>query len=294
MNPAPTSPNPRAKLTERRTALRVVGSVLALVLALAVTALVASAGAEVFENGSLVVTLEGKATPRALPRDGAAPIAVTMSAGLSTLDGSPPPALRRVSVAINRFGRLETRGLPTCRAERIEVATSAQALRRCRSALVGGGRLTAQVLSPDEAPFPARGRVLAFNGRVGGRPVIFAQIYGETRVEQASPGGGTTTAVVPTSYLLPISVRRTRGTFGIELTARLPYVAADWGYVTGFDLTLHRTYAFRGKRRAYLSAGCPAPPGFPRATFPFVRADYSFSDGRQLNSTLVRTCRAKG
>ena len=266
---------------------------LVLVLVLVLAALAASAGAEVFETGSLVVTLEGKATPRALPRDGAAPIAVTMSADLSTLDGSQPPALSRVTVAINRFGRLDTRGLPTCRAERIEVATSAQALRRCRSALVGSGRLTAQVLSTDEAPFPAQGRVLAFNGRVRGRPVIFAQIYGETRVEQAGPSG-THTAVVPTSYLLPISVRRTRGTFGIELSAKLPYAAPDWGYVTGFSLTLHRTYAFRGKRRAYLSAGCPAPAGFPRATFPFVRADYSFSDGRQLDSTLVRTCRAKG
>lgn len=258
-----------------------------------VLALAASAGAETFENGSLVVSLEGRATPRALPRDGAAPIAVTMSAGLSTLDGSQPPALRRVTVAINRFGKLSYRGLPICRRERIEVATSAQALRRCRAALVGSGHLSAQVLSPQEAPFPAHGRVLAFNGRIGRRPVIFAQIYGKTRVEQGG-SNGTQTAVVPTSYLLPISVRRTRGTFGIELTARLPYVSEEWGYVTGFDLTLHRTYAFRGKRRAYLSAGCPAPAGFPRATFPFVRADYSFSDGRELDSTLVRTCRAKG
>jgi hypothetical protein len=283
MTPAPITPNPRPKLTER------FAPVLALALA-AAALLAASAGAETFENGSLVVSLEGKATPRALPRDGTAPIAVTMSAGLSTSDGSQPPALSRVTVAINRFGKLSYRGLPTCPRERIDVATSAQALHRCRGALVGHGRLTAQVLSPQEAPFPAHGRVLAFNGRIGRRPVIFAQIYGKTRVEQADGG----TAVVPTSYLLPISVRRTRGTFGIELTARLPYVSGDWGYVTGFALTLRRSYAFRGRPRAYLSAGCPAPAGFPRATFPFVRADYSFSDGRELNSTLVRTCRAKG
>jgi hypothetical protein len=63
--------------------------------------------------------------------------------------------------------------------------------------------------------------------------------------------------------------------------------------VTSFSLHLRRIYEFGGRRRSYLSAGCPAPEGFPGATFPLVRASYSFDGGIRLSSVLVRTCHAR-
>ena len=41
-------------------------------------------------------------------------------------------------------------------------------------------------------------------------------------------------------------------------------------------LRLHRVYSVDGEERSYLSAGCPAPEGFPTATFPLLRASYGF------------------
>ena len=46
----------------------------------------------------------------------------------------------------------------------------------------------------------------------------------------------------------------------------------------------------RGKPRSYLSAGCPAPVGFPGAVFPLARASFGFADGRVLSATMQRSC----
>ena len=56
-------------------------------------------------------------------------------------------------------------------------------------------------------------------------------------------------------------------------------------------MDLHRDFTYRGRPRSYLSAACPAPPGFPGAPFPFARAAITFADGPTLTSTLTRSCR---
>ena len=61
-------------------------------------------------------------------------------------------------------------------------------------------------------------------------------------------------------------------------------------HITGFELRLRRIYRAGGERHSYLSAGCPAAPGFPGATFPLLRASYRFDGGPPLATTLVRTC----
>jgi len=83
---------------------------------------------------------------------------------------------------------------------------------------------------------------------------------------------------------------RTRGTFGTVLTASLPQVTASSSYITGLSLTLGRNFTSHGKRRSYLSAGCPAPKGFSAAVFPFARASFSFAKQKTVTSTLTRSC----
>ena len=55
-----------------------------------------------------------------------------------------------------------------------------------------------------------------------------------------------------------------------------------------------RQYESHGKKLSYASASCPAPKGFPGATFPFVKASYEFADGSNLEATLVRECKVRG
>ena len=111
---------------------------------------------------------------------------------------SPPPAPRRrrscarIAIAINRNGRFDTTGLPVCRLEDIQPSTTANALAACRGALVGEGHFSANVKLPEQSPFPSAGKVLAFNGRLHGKPAILAHIYG--------------TQPAPTSTVLPFLI----------------------------------------------------------------------------------------
>ena len=239
----------------------------------------ASRGA-VTQSHGIRLAFSGSLRPRALPRSGSAPVSVSLSARIAPADAGSLPQLRRIAIAINRYGRLDPRGLPRCRIDRIQPATSAEALASCRGALVGRGTFSADVRVSEQAPFPSLGQVLAFNGRFHGRPAILAHIYG---VDPA-----------PTSDVLAFVVRHGRGSFGTVLEAKLPPITGSWGYVTGISLHLGRTFRRHGRRRSYLSAGCPAPPGISIAPFTLARTALAFAGGASLDSTLSKTCRVAG
>jgi hypothetical protein len=233
------------------------------------------------QKGNVRVAFAGKIAPRKLPRVGSAPVTVSVSANIMTTDRTPPPQLRRIKLEINRSGSLDAQGLPLCRFRRIQPATTTAALDACAGSLVGHGRFRADVALPEQSPFPSNGRILAFNGRMHGKPVILAHIYG--------------TLPLPTSFTLPFEIERhRRGTYGLTLIAHLPHVTAEWGSVHGVSLTLGRLFDYRGRGRSYISAGCPAPAGFPGASFPLTRMAFDFAGGTQLKSVIVRDCHARG
>ncbi len=248
-------------------------------LALAVAS-VPLASAEVSEKRGVRVSVDGSLAPSKLPRDGAAPIAVSFAGKISSTNAGGPPQLEKISIAINRHGKLDTQGLPRCRMGHIDPSTTDEAIAACRSSLIGEGSFSANVKLPEQSPFPSEGDVLAFNGRFQGRPAVFAHIFG--------------TKPVPTSIVLPFVITNTGGTYGTVLTASLPRVTGDWGYVTGISMTLKRKFTYRGESRSYMSAGCPAPDGFRQTPFPLARTSFSFEGGLTLTSTLTRICRVKG
>jgi hypothetical protein len=90
-----------------------------------------------------------------------------------------------------------------------------------------------------------------------------------------------------------LAIEPSGGTFTTVLTASLPQTTGEWGFVTGIEITLGRQFRYRGRRRSYVSAGCPAPTGFPGAVFPLVRASFGFAGAGTLTSTLTRNCRAR-
>jgi hypothetical protein len=252
----------------RRTALAIVALV-----ALAAT----PAGAELSQKGDLFVRFDGGITPRALPRETPAPISVRIEGAIKSPAGGKPPALRRIKIALNRAGHLNTVGLPLCHRGQIALATSSGALGACGPALVGSGGIVAKTALPGQAPSLVRGNVLLFNSIVGGRPAVLAHIY------QSAP--------VPNTRIVVFSIRHTRGTFGTLITGQLPHSLNRNGYLQLIFLQLERRYVFHGRPRAYLSASCAAPAGFPGTVFPFARASMTFADGRTLTSILTRSCR---
>ena len=127
----------------------------------------------------------------------------------------------------------------------------------------------------------AKGRMLAFNGRQGVKPVLFGQIY--------SP------RPFATSFVIVFSIQAlSKGSFGTRLHARLPASLGTWGKLTGIELKLSRRYAYRGHQHSYVSAGCPAPKGARSTPFPFARTSFGFESGRVLGVTLIRSCSARG
>ncbi len=252
------------------------------VLAVLVTALAFGASlarAELVERGDLFVKFSGGIEPTALPRHEHAPITVRIDGTVRTLSGERPPALRFISIAINRGGRIETKGLPLCRRSQIEASSSARALEACGDALVGSGRYKAGVSFPEQATFPLQGRILAFNARVDGQRAILAHIYGNDPY--------------PNSRIFVFHIRESGGTFGTVLTAALPKALNRNGYLKRIVLNLRRDYVFRARKHSYLAAACGAPPGFSVGVFPFVRVGMTFADGRKLASTLIRTCQVR-
>lgn len=248
-------------------------------MAIVVTALLlaAIAHAELTERGDLFVRFRGGIDPAALPRAQRAPITVSVAGRVKTLSGERPPALREIEIELNRGGELNSNGLPVCRYGELVAVAPPRAMEACGDALVGYGAYIGQTAFPEQATFPSRGHILAFNGVYHGREVILAHVYG--------------TDPVPITRIIVFYIHRSGGTFGTVIKGSLPDAVNHYGYVEEIALRLHRDYTYRGQRRSYLSAACAAPAGFGVATFPFARASMAFADGRTLSSTLTRSCR---
>lgn len=252
---------------------------------IALIALAASAPAKVREftilqQGNLRVKLGAEFTPRALPRQQPAPIHVEVAGAISTTDGSHPPPLRKLEIALNRHGRIDTAGLQTCSAPLLQSTTSEEALARCRSALVGRGSFSAQLALGGSKDIPATGRALVFNSRHAGRSALLLHLF--------------TGVPVRLTMIVPITVgHRTKGQFGTVLRALVPRLGGGLGSVTEIELELGRQFEFGGKRHSYLSAACSAPPGLNIGVFPFLRGSFRFEAHRKVEATLTKTCRVR-
>jgi hypothetical protein len=238
------------------------------------------AQSELSQTGNLRISFGGSFSPRSLPRDSLAPISVHVKGAIGTTDGSHPPPVRQVEIALNRNGRLTTAGLPTCTSAHLQSTSTEAALERCRPSLVGRGQFGATIEFPGVEPFPASGPLLAFYGTSKGRPALLLHLY--------------ITAPTRTTFVLPLQIsRRERGQFGTLLSAAIPSLAGGLGSVTEIDMTIGRTYRFRGERRSFLSASCAAPAGFSGGIFPLARGSFQFADGRTVRTTLIRNCRVR-
>jgi hypothetical protein len=239
------------------------------------------AAAEVVQHGTLRVAVQGDLSPKTLPRTGTAPVAVKVGGRVSTTDGAEPPQLQKLEIEINRHGRIETAGLPTCKAEAIQTASNGRTLAVCGPALVGEGTFTGTISLPGTAPFPFEGKLLVFNALEHGRPVLLGHIY--------SPHP------FATSFVIAFQVRSERhGEYGTVLTANLRQALGSKKNLTGIEMTLSRRYTYKGQARSYVSAGCPAPKGFPSANYPLARTSFGFAGGPTLTTVLSRTCGARG
>jgi hypothetical protein len=233
--------------------------------------------AAVVQEGNLRITVLSQIQPYKLPRHGTAPIAVFVSGHLSTPQGGIPAQLQEMTVEVNRHGLLQSRGLPACTLSQIQPASTQRAMAQCGDAVVGSGQFWAHIVLPDQGAYATHGRLLIFNGRKKGKPVLFTHIF------TANP--------FFSSFVIPFAISHVSDNpYGTKLTASLPQALGSWGYVDRIKLTLKRKYDYRGKQLSYFNSGCPAPAGARRTVFPLALASFAFADGSQLSARVDKAC----
>lgn len=247
-------------------------------VALAVACLaVGMASAERSQRGNIIVSLKGRLAPLRLPRQSPAPVAIRLSGGLETADGSVLPRVRRIELGLPDQGVLDTRGLPTCPQRLLNNTRPPEALAACRGALVGHGRLRAVVALPNQAPFTAAANLRAFNGRIDKQRTVLLHAY------LNNP---------PTVVVLPFRIRPGSGRFGISLVADLAAALGPSVRFAHFQLELSRKFSRSGRVRSYLGATCPVPKGTP-GYFSLARVSFTFAGGRRISQGIARSCRAR-
>ena len=253
---------------------------LALTAAVLGVSLATVSTAAVVQHEDLRVTLHSQVQPYKLPREGTAPIAVSIAGHIAAVKGGVPDQLQRLSVKVNRHAILQSRGLPACTIPEVQPATTNQALERCGDALVGSGQFWAHIVLPEQGAYPTKGRLLVFNGRRHGHRVLLAHIF--------------TSNPFATSFVIVFSIHQIAGSYyGTQLQTSLPQSLGDWGYVDRIKLTLKRKYRFAGRELSYFNAGCPAVAGAERASFHLAYATFSFANGDQVGAGVTKACGVK-
>jgi hypothetical protein len=226
----------------------------------------------VVEVGRPLAVINGGFTPKALPKKGKpAPIAFGLSARVATADGSFPPALREVSLELDRHIAADAEGIAVCRRKNLE-GPSPQV--RCRSALVGKGTMDVLIHIPEQMPFIARSKLLAFNAGVKhGVPTILLYAY------LASP---VNVAVLTTVGVTKID----QGRYGMKWLFVFPRIADGYGSIANFNLAISKQFSYMGEEESYLLARCPDRHLDARATS-------VFGDGYAQVDSFVRSCAPK-
>jgi hypothetical protein len=234
----------------------------------------------VIQQGGLRISVLAQVKPYKLPRTKPAPIAVFVSGHLDNAAGGIPPQLQKLTVKVNRNGLLQSKGLAICEIPQVQPASTERALSNCGDAVVGSGQFWANIVLPDQGAYRTQGRLLVFNGRRQGKPVLLAHIY--------------TSHPFNTSFVIPFAIKKIKGgRYGTELSASLPQALGSWGYLDRIKLTLRRKYTYRGKQLSYFNAACAAPKGTERAAFPLAHVSFAFAGRPSLAATVTKTCAVK-
>jgi hypothetical protein len=255
---------------------------LALLTALAALALSTHAAADTQIIGTMQLSVAAKLSPKRLPRQGSAPIGVSVGWQITSTDpAQKPPVLKAVKIEINRAGILDLAGLPDCPYPDIQPASTSRALANCKASLVGKGSFSALVGLEGQESYVSKGTMVVFKGTKAKKPVLFGQIY--------------TSYPFAASFVIVFAIdRQDHGAYGTALSATLPANLRAWGNLTEVKMSLKRTYGFEGEKRSFLAAGCPAPKGVGQALFRLAKTTFAFNGAPTATSTLSETCKAKG
>jgi hypothetical protein len=246
-------------------------------LAVAMTGLAFAAYYEptIVRTGDLTVSVNGRISPTALPKNKFAPIEASARGSVTMAGGAHPPAAKSVVVKIDRSFAIEVKGLPACSPGRLIASSTAAAKRACPNAIVGTGSADAEVAFPEQAPFAASGPLLFFNGgSKGNSTLLLVHLYADVPA--------------PTAVVTTVKITKTHGgRYGYQAVAQIPVIAGGSGSITKFNFNVDRKFTYQGEQESYLAAKCPTGRYF-------TELQAAFRDGSSLQGTVTRPCTPKG
>lgn len=242
--------------------------------------LVAAGGASAVTvlAGNLKIEISGHSTPTALPRDEFVPIGFSGAASVSTRDGTHIPPALGTELLVDKHIRLDTTGLPTCSPGQLQSASPAEAMKACGDALIGRGVSTAQVQFPEQAPFDARGPLLAFNGPSSGGGAYGGSGYNKQLYYVYA------NVPLPTALVATGKVEKASGKYGYKISITIPKIAGGSGSFKSAEFTINRRWRYKGAKHSFLNAEC-ANGHFA------AQVKVAFGDGTDLSGIVFQSCK---
>ena len=244
---------------------------------LAVLVVASGATAETATVGNIKFTADGGFSPKALPKNTLAPIALTAEGKIETVDGTHPPALKEVLLETDKNGAVNVKGYPVCTSGKLQSRDTKTVRSKavCKSSIIGSGKTGIQILLKDSAPIPVKSDLTVFNGGAkGGTTTLFIHAY--------------ITIPVPAAVVTTVKIKKiNKGRYGLLSVASIPKIASGAGSVTSFKLTVSKQFTYKGKRVSVLTAKCP--DGKLQANATAV-----FADGTRAAQDFIRPCTGKG
>jgi len=244
----------------------------ALAAVLGLTVIVALAGIALAAQptrirvGNIEGIFNGDFSPKALSKTKLTPITFNISGEIKDITGEHPPALKEFILETDKNGAIDVKGLPTCKAGKLQSTTTAAAEAACRPAIIGSGQATAGIAFPEQKEVPATSKIIAFNGGFrGGITTIYIHGY--------------LTVPVPAAIVTTVKIKKIhKGRYGLLSVASIPKIAGGSGSVKKFNLTINK--------RGVLSAKCT--DGKLQ-----VHGKAIFTAGPTLAATVTRPCTPK-
>lgn len=224
---------------------------------------------------NVVVSATASITPRGLPAKGNAPVELSSITRIKTTDGTQPPKLHQLLFLFDGNGTIDAKGLPVCTQAKLAGTTTAEARKRCASAIVGEGIGKADVRLPDQAPRQITLPLTFFNAPpIGGQPSLIAH------AREPLP--------IPNTLLVPFAIERVKhGRYGFRVTIELPEIAGGYGAATLAEATIGKTWKRGGKTVGFVNAHCNGG----RLQ---VHGALTFSNGDFFPGTLTSPCHVLG
>jgi hypothetical protein len=256
-------------MTRRKPHLKILA--LGLAAALALAAMAWATPPVKTEVGNLVLEFGFGSSPKALPAYENAPIKFWGSLRIGSKDGLIPAKIEHVEVELDKFGDVETRGLPSCTMGRLSTTTTQQARQLCPGAIVGSGSGAGVLAFPEQLPIDVTTPLTFFNGpQFGADPSVIVHAH--------------LNIPAPTTYLVLLRVERIQnGIYGFRIASDVPRIAGGAGTITSFRFRIDREWKYKGKEMHYLLARCPI--GRLQAVL-----NASFDDGTLLRTHFVDPC----